>query len=87
MDHTCVSITALSAELDFEAMRISNETFLVAMRTTIAFILSDDMGRDVMVTWKVPAMAVESNEIVNCVGLVTVTGQLAIMPDIRELLT
>ena len=82
-----MSITALSAELDFEAMRISNETFLVAMRTTIAFILSDDMGRDVMVTWKVPAMAVESNEIVNCVGLVTVTGQLAIMPDIRELLT
>ena len=86
-NHTCVSITALSAELDFEAMRISNDTFLVDIRTTIAFTLSGAIGRDVMVTWKVPAIAVESKGIVNCVGLVTVTAQLPSMPDIRELLT
>lgn len=82
-----MSITALSADPDLEAIRISNETFFVAIRTTMAFILSGAMGREPIVTWNVPTTALESNAIVNCVGLVTVTGQVPSIPDNREVLT
>ena len=47
---SAVRITLLSADPDLEDTRISNDTFLVVIRTTNAFILSVDIGRLAIVT-------------------------------------